>query len=72
MSHLRRIWRPAARNGQENGQAVIVCTECDALWEQAEAQTDAASMLDVASFLAGLGLHGSWEELEVLVRLPSL
>lgn len=57
---------------KKTGQAVIVCTECDALWEQAEAQTDAASMLDVASFLAGLGLHGSWEELEVLVRLPSL
>lgn len=57
---------------RKTGQQVIVCSECDALWEQAEAQTDVASKLDVDAFLAGWGPHGSWEELEVLVRLPAL
>ncbi|WP_436550979.1 hypothetical protein [Janthinobacterium sp. LB3P118] len=57
---------------RKTGQQVIVCSECDALWEHPEMRITADSMLDVDSFLAGLGLHGSWEELEVLVRLPAL
>ena len=54
---------------KETGQQVIVCTECDALWEHPEVRITADSMLDVGTFLTEAGLHAGWDEIGA--RLPA-
>lgn len=55
---------------RKTGQEVIVCTECDFLDAHPAMEFDPATAMDVASFLAQAGLDASWNELEIIHRLP--
>lgn len=51
---------------------VIVCTECDQLWENTELDPMSANRaLDVDTFMEERGLPTGWELLEIICRLDS-
>ena len=48
---------------------VVVCTECDSLWERLDAEK-LGEITDVESYLKGLDLPQTWDSLEIIGRLP--
>lgn len=56
---------------KKTGHEVIVCTECDSLWEHSGTELDPDSAMDVSLFLSKSGLNPTWDELEILERLPT-
>lgn len=55
---------------RKTGQRVIVCTECDLLWEYPQQDIDPAGASDVALFLEQAGIEPDWQELQLGARLP--
>ena len=54
---------------KSTGDSIIVCTECDLLWESADPDgTTIELATDVSSFLKSKGLPTTWNELEILPR----
>lgn len=50
---------------------VIVCSECDSLWEANIEELDSSSFSDVSNLLENCGLSPAWDELDILEKLPA-
>ena len=55
---------------KKTGHEVIICTECDCLWQITGEHIDTGVQTDVTSFLTKSGVQPTWDALSVLGRLP--